>query len=263
MIKNLFFLGTAIIGSFAFGQNIVFQENFENATSRNLWTIGDRDGDSETWEYLNSEDNEVPSFQGMTAYSFSWYWDAFTPDNTLTSPVINLPNEGELTLKFKVAAGDEELYEEHYAVYVIPANSTFTGTETPVFEETLEDSYYEEAKTVTVDISQYQGQAVQVVFRHYNCEDIFYVAIDDVLVEQNTLSTVNLDKAKSLVYQENDVVKISGFDKVEKVKVFDLTGKLMTEVKQSDVNISSLPKGIYIVNFYNKTEVISKKIVKK
>lgn len=263
MIKNLFFLGSILIGANATAQTTIFQENFDTTQTRNLWSIGDRDGDNDTWEYLNAELNEVPSFTGDAAFSFSWYFEAFTPDNTLTSPKITLPQDAELFLSFKVSAGDEELYDEHYAVYVIPANAEFTGTETPVFEETLDNAYYEVAKVVNVDISEYAGQDVQLVFRHYDCEDIFYIALDDVTIEQKALSTIDINKNKVAVYQDNGKVKINGFENIQKVKVFDLSGKLVSESKTDNANISTLPKGIYIVNFYNAEEVVSRKITVK
>lgn len=251
-----------LVGANTNAQTIIFQENFNTVATQNLWTFGDRDGDTESWEYLNAELNELPTFEGDAAFSFSWYIDAFSPDNTLTSPNISLPADGNLSLSFKVGAGDDELFDEHYAVYVIPANTTFTGNEVPVFEETLDAGYYETGKIVNVDITEYAGQNVQLVFRHYDCEDIFYVAVDDILIEQRSLSTAEVEKVRPIVYQENNLVKIKGFDKVEKVKVFDLSGKLVAESKQNDINIASLDKGIYIVNFYNESKVISRKVVK-
>lgn len=263
MIKNLFLLGTILVGSSAVAQTTIFQENFDTAATRNLWTIGDRDGDNDTWEFLDAALNEVPSFTGFAAFSFSWYWESFTPDNTLKSPAITLPAAQNLELSFKVAAGDEDIFEEHYAVYIIPANSEFQGNEVPVFEETLDDAYYEEAKTVSVDISEYAGQEVQLVFRHYDCEDIFYLGLDDVKIEQNNLNTLDASKLKPVIYQENDWVKVKGFEMVNQVKVFDLTGKKVMNGDGDKVNVSSLAKGVYIVNFYNDQEVYSKKIVIK
>jgi len=263
MIKNLLFLGSLFLGVNAFGQTVLFQENFDTPATQGLWSFGDLDGDEQTWEYLNAEANELPTFSGDAAFSFSWYLDAFTPDNTLTSPPIQLPSEVGLSLKFKVAAGDNELFEEHYAVYVIPANTTFQGTETPVFEETLDAGYYEAAKLVTLDISEFSGQNVQIVFRHYDCEDIFYVAVDDVMIEQTALSTIDFSKSKPIIYQDQNKVKIKGLDDVNQVKVFDLTGKKLIDIKAKEVDTTTLSKGIYIVNFYGESEVISKKIVIK
>lgn len=154
MIKKLLIASTLGLGAFYFGQNTIFQENFEPVTAAN-WGNVDLDGDGEKWEFLNAELNEVDSFTGGFAVSFSWYLEAFTPDNALISPEIILPNSGSLNLKFKVAAGDEELFDEHYAVYVIPSSATFTGSETPVFEETLDAGYTLAAKIVNVDLTSY------------------------------------------------------------------------------------------------------------
>lgn len=189
-----------------------------------------------------------------------------TPDNTLTSPVISLPDNGTLDLSFKVAAADDEegFFEEHYAVYVIPAGAEFTGNETPVFEETLDAGYATEAKVINLDITEYAGQEVQIVFRHYDCEDILFIGIDDVKVEFTpSLSTAELNKEKAVVYQDQKIIKIQGFENVNEVRVFDLTGKKVSQVKAESVNVSALPKGVYIVNFYNEKEVVSRKVTIK
>ena len=265
MIKNLFFLSALMLTSQLSAQTVIFEENFDTPEKQALWTIGDRDGDDDTWEFLNAVENELPNFSGDFAASFSWYFDAFDPDNTLTSPSIKLPEGNNIMLDFKVASGDVELFNEHYAVYAIPANSTFTGSETPVFEETLDASYEDVAKKVNVDISSYAGQNIQLVFRHYKSPDIFYIGLDDVVITQSQLSTNDVNKSKVAVYQDeaNGLVKISGLNDVKKVKLFDLSGKLISNVNHSEMNISNLPKGIYIVNFYTNDEVISRKIIKK
>lgn len=267
MIKHLFTLGSILFASQLYAQtDTIFAENFNTPEAQALWTIGDLDGDNDTWEFLNATENELPNFSGDFAASFSWYFGAFNPDNTLTSPAIKLPVNSELTLEFKVASGDVELFDEHYAVYAIPANSIFTGTETPIFEETLDASYEDVAKNINVDISSLSGQNIQLVFRHYNCSDIFYIGLDDVEIKQNILlSTTDLDKSKIVVYQDenNGLVKVLGLKDVKRIKIIDLTGKVVKEVNDSEANISNLSKGIYIVNFYSGDNVISRKIVKK
>ena len=265
MIKKLLLASSLGLAAFYYGQTIVYQEDFESPASRSLWTIGDRDGDLDTWDYYDATADEVDSFQGFFAASFSWYFSAFTPDNTLTSPAITLPATGNLELSFKVAAGDDEVFDEHYAVYVIPAGATFTGTETPVFEETLDNGYYLAAKTVTVDISSFKGQEVQVVFRHYDCTDVYYIGIDDVKILQSSLAVSDSKTAVVSIYPNpaSDFIKIQNVKELQSVRIFDMSGKKVVETSSADIDVRNLSKGLYILNIYTGNEVISKKFIKK
>ncbi len=265
MIKKLFFISALATSAFYFGQTVIYQENFENPANRALWNISELDGDNDTWEFLDATLNEVPSSQGYFGASFSWYFEAFTPDNVLTSPTITLPSEGNLDLTFKVAAGDDELYEEHYAVYLIPSNSTFTGTEIPVFEETLDAGYTSSAKTVNIDISSYAGQAVKIVFRHYNCSDIFYMGIDDVKITRNNLSVVDETNTDFQVYPNpaTDFINIKTSKNFDRIKIFDLSGKVIKETTSFRIDVQSLPKGTYILNVHAQSNIISRKFIKK
>lgn len=265
MIKKLFITGALSFAAVSFAQTIVYQENFESPEARNMWTISELDGDTDTWEFLDATINEVDSFTGYFAASFSWYFEAFTPDNTLTSPAILLPTTGPLQLSFKVAAGDEELFDEHYAVYVIPADATFTGTETPVFEETLDGGYLAAAKVVNVDVSAFQGQNVKLVFRHYNCTDIFYIGIDDVEIIQTNLSVSDTKNQRLKIYPNptSDFVEISNVKDLKIVRIFDLTGKLVLQSANSKIDVRQLPKGQYILNVHAGEQISSQKFIKK
>ena len=253
-----------MIGLTVSAQIVVFKEDFETETGRNSWTNTDRDGDGEKWEFY---DDEMPAFTGWYATSWSWFLEAFTPDNTLTSPVITLPPTQDLLwLRFKIGAFDEELFQEHYAVYVIPANSTFTGNETPVFEETLDAGYTETAKNININITSFAGQNVQVVFRHYNCTDIAFIAIDEVQVVLTPgLAVSDANKINAQVYPNptSDFVKIKGVENIQKIRIFDMNGKMVLENQSSEADIRKLPVGQYILNVHTSSEIISKKIIKK
>ena len=266
MIRKLLFISALIFAFNGYAQQIVFEEDFNDESTWETWTIEDRDGDGEFWEFADAGFQEVESFEGGFVWSFSWFFDVFTPDNTLISPDISLPTDGNLELTFKVAAyEDEELFQEHYAVYVIPADSSFNGTETPVFEETLDADYYNPPKTVNVDISPFAGQDVKLVFRHYDCTDIFYISMDDIKIEQ--MSTVGIDDytAKSIKVYPNptsNVVSIEGVENVNRIRVFNLQGKMVQEVNAAEANLEQLQAGMYIVNFYTATNVYSRKVQK-
>lgn len=262
MFKQLLFI-PLFMAATASAQTVVFTENFDGNTTSN-WMISDRDGDEENWEILNAEVNEVVGFTGNFAVSFSWYLEAFTPDNLLISPQINLPTSSNLKLSYKVAAGDPDVNAEHYAVYVIPASAVFAGTETAVYEETLSSDV---VKTVTVDVSAYSGQNVKIIFRHYNCTDQFYMGIDDITVVDNaTLATVEQLKDELVLFPNpvSNGLNISGASKINELKVFDMNGRIM-DVRQTGntLDFSKLKTGIYIVSGEADGKGFTRKIIKK
>ncbi|MDN6279783.1 MAG: hypothetical protein L0J45_02150 [Psychroflexus sp.] len=166
MIRSLLFILLLVFTFKSYAQS-VFEEDFNDESSWSTWTLDDLDGDGKLWEFADAEFQEVESFDGGFVWSFSWFFEVFTPDNTLTGPVISLPADADLELSFKVAVyEDEELFQEHYAVYIIPSENSFTGEEEAVFEETMEASYYNPPKTVNIDISSFAGEGVKLVFRH-------------------------------------------------------------------------------------------------
>jgi hypothetical protein len=149
---------------------------------------------------------------------------------------------------------------------VIPANSTFTGTETPVFEETFDAGYVDVAKAVNIDISSFAGQAVKVIFRHYDCEDIFYMGIDDVEIMDNAGMAVSESPALALKVFPNpasDLIRISGIDTIDNIRIFDMSGKIVKEVKASEIDVRNLSEGQYIINVYSGNNIISRKLIKK
>lgn len=265
MIKKLSFAALCFVGMTTYAQTVIFTEDFENEESRNSWTNVDRDGDGNKWEF---DDSEVDAFTGYYATSWSWFMEAFTPDNTLTSKVITLPNNTnkKLTLKFDIGAYDSDYFQEHYAVYVIPKNAAFTGTETPVFEETLDAGYMDEAKHITVDISQYAGQEVQLVFRHFQSTDLLVLMLDNIQVlEEAKLAVAENQNIAINIYPNptSDIIKVAGTTSIEKIRVFDMAGKMVLETTASQANIENLANGAYIVNVYSGKNVFSKTVIKK
>jgi len=74
-----------------------------------------------------------------------------------------------------------------------------------------------------------------------------------------------IKKSETLVYPTlaKDVVNIKTTEKIEKVDLIDLTGKLISTTKTDKVNVSSLPLGVYIINITTDKGVTTKKIVKQ
>ena len=83
------------------------------------------------------------------------------------------------------------------------------------------------------------------------------------LVHQSLLGTeeVTLDSLQVFPNPTNDYIYIRALEKVDKVEVYDLLGKLVLLNKQTErVNLSSLSKGLYLVKIYSGEASQVKKI---
>ena len=72
-------------------------------------------------------------------------------------------------------------------------------------------------------------------------------------------------KSKISVYPTvaTDFVNIKTDSKINKVEVYDLTGKLVTTTTKDKVDVSSLATGVYVINISTENGVTTKKIVKQ
>jgi hypothetical protein len=165
-MKTFLLLGILGLISQLNAQTTIFNETFEtNSPTVNNWTLVDNDGDSQNWGIDDEPNNTDPwGYSGRIYVSLS---AGTTPDNLLVSPVITLPAGGNLSLSYQIGSFFPSLPDEHYAVYVLPANAVFMGTESPVFEETLTANEASVANLRTADISGIGGQDVKIYFRHY------------------------------------------------------------------------------------------------
>ena len=153
-------------------------EGFEGGIGA-CWSTIDNNSDGYGWEALGGFGNNSSSYSAAS-YSYVNGVGALTPDNWLVSPAIVVPATGSYDLSWAVSASNNDYPEEHYAVYVATAKTVaaFTAT-TAVYEETLTAAQW---ATHTVSLAAYAGQTVYVAFRHYNCTDQFFMAIDDVTI---------------------------------------------------------------------------------
>jgi hypothetical protein len=83
-----------------------------------------------------------------------------------------------------------------------------------------------------------------------------------ISIKSNTISN-----STNFVYVQNDYIIIENSnDENYSVKLFDITGKLLYSKEYINnydkINISMLPKGIYMLNIYSKNNLTTKKIIK-
>ena len=142
-------------------------EGYEADLDEGFW-VYDADEDGNTWGLAYSSNAE----DDICLYSFSWSSSTggITPDNWIGTP--DVPLKGEL--RFTVW-GTSDNWPDTYMVYAMIGDEM-----TPLFD--ADQVTTATAKTVTVDLSQFNGEIGCIVFRHYNCTDMYAIYIDDIFI---------------------------------------------------------------------------------
>ena len=92
------------------------------------------------------------------------------------------------------------------------------------------------------------------------------IILDNIqIIEDDKLAVSDFSKANLQVYPNpsSDFIKINGVDNIQKIRMYDVSGKMVLETKSSEVDLRKLPVGQYILNVHAGSEIISKKIIKK
>ncbi|RQO39297.1 hypothetical protein DBR39_09950 [Chryseobacterium sp. KBW03] len=197
-------------------------------------------------------------------------WIAQAQDAHLTSPSFSLVGTTNPVLKFNAKIGYEYMVSPNPNGDLKVEVSTDGGT---VWNQVwVEENYgvYTDYETlaITVSLTPYAGQA-NVKFRfRYVANDADSLSIDDIQVLASaTLSTQEASaKAKSVtdIYPNptKGEVNIKTDKKIKSAIVFDISGKSLINNNSERIDISSLPKGTYLlkVDFSDGTSTTEKVI---
>jgi hypothetical protein len=174
-------------------QNAIFTRTFDPYVASEI-SATDLDGDAFNWGVGSSAAGSTAATMGFTTnFAYSRSWDnvanaALTPDNmlTFTTPITLPAGVNTLTYSVGTTQGGTQYYFEKYSVYLTASNDATTiSNATPVFTETLSAGATKFLKTVNV--SAYSGQTVYLSFRHYDCVDMNWIMLDDVVIS-NTIN---------------------------------------------------------------------------
>jgi len=178
---------------------------------------------------------------------------------------------GTITLSWKVRAAAASWSLENYSVYATNINLITDLVASPtIFTEVYPGGTTGNWLDRTLDLSSFVGQAVYIAFRHHDCSDQDFLAIDDIVITAGDVS-VDSHLASSFSIYPNpttDIINISnGVDAIENAIITDLNGRVVKDVTfgidQSQINISDLDQGVYILNATSNGKTITEKIVKK
>jgi len=262
MKKNYLFLVFFLIQSIVYSQ-ILLMDNFTSGIPATNWEIKDLDGDGFSWEFSK---NVNPFPDGFAVSSSKSSNLSLKTNDVMISPVL-YPVTGYIGVSFKIGNNGVNNKKSHCAVYIIPANSIFTGSEYPIFDEIISNDYSQDFKLVQLGVTNY-SYPFKVVFRDYSEEvnNTYELKLDEIMVQDYSLSGTSETEIEKIKIYPNpviDVVKIKGKNKVDKIEIFDVTGKLISEIMGSEADLSKFSKGEYFLNIHTNNKIISQKILKK
>lgn len=270
-MKKTLLLASLFVGSvFTMNaQTTVWSEDFE-AEDLSAWTLIDVDGDGFNWGdmFFVPDENEVPS-TATGLVSRSWQGSPLTPNNWAISPAIDLTEvSGTIDLEWKVETAKNPLWNsEKYSVYVATSNDMADLEASAVsFTETYSGNGNQQTKNL--DLSSFAGQTIYIAFRHYDCTDMDYIVIDDLLITASTASIDTTLAGSFSVYPNpaKDVLNIANSigAEINTVTVSDINGRTVKQFGSvSQINISDLNAGVYFVNISSNEGSLTKKVVKQ
>jgi len=216
-------------------------------------TFFDSDGDGINWINATYDDGTVCAL----SQSWSSAQGPLTPDNWVIIGPIDLTNESDVMMEWKVRGVDPNYCEENYSVYV--------GTEPTI--ENLTNSSVSYTETIagigdacgnafaqrSLDISAAGGTLAYIGFRHHDISDVFVLNIDDLSIFSGSMSVQDPETLEMNIYPNpvngNFVTIQTPINGVKYIEVFDITGKRLinTSLSTDTLEVSSLSTGMYLV----------------
>ncbi|MCQ2313733.1 MAG: choice-of-anchor J domain-containing protein [Bacteroidales bacterium] len=160
--------------------------DFEDfTTNHDCWVSIDNDGDGNDWLTGTSEgwssNLGVESSHCILSRSYKSGTGALHADNYILTPEFELPAGATITLSWMAASQDPQ-WPDTYEVLVAPNGSTEISDFVLLFTDTPDNSNAYAFLERSLDLSDYAGTTVRVVFRHHDY-DQFYIKIDNLGIE--------------------------------------------------------------------------------
>lgn len=222
-MKKILFTMCILIFGIHYSQTY-YSQDF-NTAGLNGWLSTDIDGDGNQW-FNGNASGIYPNLGSGTLASYSYKsGQALTPNNLITSPLIDLSSvtASNVYLVYNLVT-DLGYPSEKYSVYVTTTNASGAITaSTPVYTETVAEGGFQFRM---VNVSSFIGQQIYISFRHYDCTDQYYLLLDNIQIKSLpdydvALKNVSLDRYGLINtnYFINATVKNNGAQSVNNITV--------------------------------------------
>lgn len=220
-------------------------------------------------------DPETRNFDPHSGQKYAACW-AGVPDGSVTAnndwlvtPAVTLGATGN-TLTLWVKALSSTYTPERYKIGV------YTGSGTPTSETNFTiisganalNAPYGSWQQVTYNLDAYAGQTIRVGIQCISADKYMFMVDDVKITTTSTLATNEINaKTKSTSIYPNPTkgeINIKADKKIKSSTVLDFTGKSILTSTSAKADLSSLPKGTYIlkVDFTDGTSS-SEKVIKE
>ena len=166
-------------------ETTVYSFDFETDPSANGWSTADMDNDGHSWVYDRYYADAHSGTGLMWSASYDNEDEALTPNNRLVSPVIEIPAEGETTIKVMARGYHPRDFAEHFRfAYVIDGGDT-VPTSIGYEDFVTTNEWKEYSVTISPDDpirSHLLGKRIRVVISHWCCTNQFRLLVDDFSV---------------------------------------------------------------------------------
>lgn len=221
---------------------------------------------------VTAADDEVRNFTPHGGQKFAASWAgvpsalATANNDWLVTPAVTLgASSNSLTFWVKALSPN---FTESYKVGVYTGSGTPTAAAnfTIITGATASTAPYAAWQQVTLNLDAYAGQTIRVGFQYMSSDKYMFMLDDVKITTVATLSTNEVSKAKSAVSLYPNPTKgeinIKTDKKVKSTSVVDMTGKTINSSSSEKADISSLPKGTYLlkVDFSDGTSTTEKVI---
>lgn len=265
---NKFLLFFAFTGaSFAFGQTVVFTEDFQFGIP-NVWQVRNLDGFTPdtavaeyTQAYISKLDPSDTLNVNLTASSTSYFSPVGIANRWLISPGIQLGPYGN-SVEWKAKSHDPS-YPETYLVLVSKTDdlaASFTDTIGYVVQE------YADWTTRTVNLSDlgFDNETIFVAFI-LQTDDGFKFYVDDfsISIEDPVgLEEKQVNQLRLKTLDPSGLYEIASETEIEELKVVDAQGRLIVQKSGKIIDIRSEKSGIYFVQAKVGNDLFYSKLIK-
>ena len=206
--------------------------------------------------------------------------DGAIVDETLAVPTTSLPvGTHRLYVRTKNASNTYSLYEHKtFRVAHVPDNNTADIVAAEYFVDI--DPGFGSANSLSVSGNSIDANVIATTtgglaqgdhylyIRTKNSDNEWslyerqYFEVDGVLgiVEEQVLTSI---KVYPNPVVSNLRIELSSDNRIELVRFYDLSGKLVKTNNDNDIDVSELSSGVYLINVQTKKGVVTKRIVKK